>query len=63
VNKRGSEEGLYGLKSSRIGLECVSSRMISNVSIYQREARANARREVREGVVSGRRSIRIKSRK
>lgn len=32
--KRGSEEGLYGLKSSRIGLECVSSRIISNVSAY-----------------------------
>jgi len=32
VNKRGSEEGLYGLKSRRIGLEWVSSRIISNVS-------------------------------
>jgi hypothetical protein len=36
VNKRGSEEGLYGLKSRRIGLEWVSSRMISNVSACQR---------------------------
>jgi hypothetical protein len=35
VNKRGSEEELYGLKSSRIGLEWVSSRITSNVSAGQ----------------------------
>jgi hypothetical protein len=38
VNKRGSEEGLYGLKSRRNGLEWVSSRIISNVSASQRRA-------------------------
>jgi len=36
VNRSGSEEGLYGLKSRRIGLEWVSSRIISNVSVGQR---------------------------
>jgi len=35
VNKSGSEELLYGLKSSRIGFSCCSSRMISKVSIDQ----------------------------
>ena len=38
VNRSGSEEGLYGLKSRRIGLEWVSSRIISNVSVGQRRA-------------------------
>jgi len=35
VNKSGSEELLYGLKSSKIGFWCCSSRIISNVSIDQ----------------------------
>jgi len=35
VNRSGSEELLYGLKSSKIGFWCCSSRMISNVSIDQ----------------------------
>jgi len=38
VNRSGSEEGLYGLKSRRIGLEWVSSSIMSNVSVCQREA-------------------------
>lgn len=36
MNKSGSEELLYGLKSRRIGLVWVSSRITSNVSGGQR---------------------------
>jgi len=45
VNRSGSEEWLYGLKSSRIGLEWVSSRIMSNVSVCQRVTQTHTRRE------------------
>jgi hypothetical protein len=47
VNKSGSEELLYGLKSSSIGFWWLSSRIISNVSVDQRRSEKRQGAEMR----------------